>query len=322
MSGFVNDTSRDRAFTLVELIIVVAIVSVLAALLLPSVEQAVFTSRVTVCANIHKQRHLSLSLYMSDSNYRWPHFFKTAWEGQTSVNAGWYGNPLGDHLADYYNVPGQPISPNSVFYDFGVLFHLGYFSDPRLVIDPDFDTAAANVPGQYGAGTQILNNAAIGNNLSRLTTKQWPTATAMPAFGLATARVNGCYSTRADRVPQAFKTGTVFGNNGRIGCANMTQLFPKKKTNPVVAMCAIGTPMIPFGGHGNRTVNATRADGSVQSIGTLQEYREAYYVNTPWPKDSFNSGSATLNQVVDTLWRGYTRPWDWADYQLGVECQW
>ena len=45
---------HTKAFTLVELLVVIVIISVLAALLLPTVEASIFQSRVYSCANNHK----------------------------------------------------------------------------------------------------------------------------------------------------------------------------------------------------------------------------------------------------------------------------
>ena len=61
-----------RAFTLVELLIVIAIISVLAALLLPTLENAVEQSRRAVCANNQHQLYLTAGFYAADFNDRLP----------------------------------------------------------------------------------------------------------------------------------------------------------------------------------------------------------------------------------------------------------
>ena len=66
------------AFSLVELLVVIGVLSVLAALLLPAMEKALETSRQSVCMNNLRQIHLSAGLYSEDFNdwivpqYGWP----------------------------------------------------------------------------------------------------------------------------------------------------------------------------------------------------------------------------------------------------------
>ena len=78
------------AFTLVELLVVIAIISVLAALLLPMVEASIFQSRVTSCANNHKQLYLGTTLYSQDNGRYAPEY------------GGNLGGSCGDYLADAY----------------------------------------------------------------------------------------------------------------------------------------------------------------------------------------------------------------------------
>lgn len=66
-----SETGRRRAqagFTLVELLVVTAIISVLAGLLLPSLEKALASARAVYCTNNLKQLYLSIVSYADDSN--------------------------------------------------------------------------------------------------------------------------------------------------------------------------------------------------------------------------------------------------------------
>lgn len=49
---------RQKAFTLVELLIVMVIISLLAAMLLPVLREAVLSARISVCANNQRQLYL------------------------------------------------------------------------------------------------------------------------------------------------------------------------------------------------------------------------------------------------------------------------
>jgi len=88
-----------QGFTLVELLIVIAIVSMLAALLLPSLSRAREQSLVMVCQSNQRQMGLALTLYASDQGE-----YPTNWGNDTadySQNWGdectgsWFGNPPG-----------------------------------------------------------------------------------------------------------------------------------------------------------------------------------------------------------------------------------
>jgi prepilin-type N-terminal cleavage/methylation domain-containing protein len=56
----------ENAFTLVELLVVIAVVGVLAGLLLPAVAYGKFKARVTTCTNNHRQLALAAALYAGD----------------------------------------------------------------------------------------------------------------------------------------------------------------------------------------------------------------------------------------------------------------
>jgi prepilin-type N-terminal cleavage/methylation domain-containing protein/prepilin-type processing-associated H-X9-DG protein len=70
-----NFTSRNqtgRAFTLVELLVVIAIIAILAALLLPALSRAKEAARATACLSNLRQVGIALQIYMSDNNNRLP----------------------------------------------------------------------------------------------------------------------------------------------------------------------------------------------------------------------------------------------------------
>ena len=107
------------AFTLVELLVVIAIITVLAALLLPTLEEAIFSSRVTACANNHKQMFLACSLYATDNAGYAPEY---------GGNAGWYG---GNYLADAYR--------RSMC--LGRVIRMGY-APAEVLLEPDYQWIA------------------------------------------------------------------------------------------------------------------------------------------------------------------------------------
>ena len=62
----------NKRFTLIELLIVVAIIAILAALLLPSLMKAKERARIVVCANNLKQIAIAQTFYMDDNNSVFP----------------------------------------------------------------------------------------------------------------------------------------------------------------------------------------------------------------------------------------------------------
>src|SRR3989339_394776 len=59
---------RKNAFTLVELLVVMAIISLLAGMLLPVLSKALHTARAVSCQNNMKQLYLSVLLYADDNS--------------------------------------------------------------------------------------------------------------------------------------------------------------------------------------------------------------------------------------------------------------
>jgi len=76
-------TSRRRiGFTLVELLVVVAILSVLIALLLPSLNKARYVAKKAVCASNQSQLARGLIIYATEYNSYFPSSGDTRWNGR------------------------------------------------------------------------------------------------------------------------------------------------------------------------------------------------------------------------------------------------
>ena len=82
---------KTKSFTLLELIVVIAIIGILVTLLIPSLNNAHKKSKNVVCLNNYKQNNLALSLYVKDNNGFFPiqNGSQTWWVGQ-SGNTGKY----------------------------------------------------------------------------------------------------------------------------------------------------------------------------------------------------------------------------------------
>ena len=65
-----------KKFTLIEVLVVVAIIGILASLLLPSLSKARGKARLSVCLNNMKQVTLGMSMYALDNDGSAPHSFR------------------------------------------------------------------------------------------------------------------------------------------------------------------------------------------------------------------------------------------------------
>ncbi len=83
---------RTRAFTLIELLLVVAIIAILAAMLMPALSSAAAKSRKAGCLNNLKQLELGCHLYAGDNDGRLPENLPTISGGLQNTNVWVLGN--------------------------------------------------------------------------------------------------------------------------------------------------------------------------------------------------------------------------------------
>lgn len=112
---------RRNAFTLVELLVVVAIITVLAALLLPSLSQALTMARQAQCANQLHQIHLGLMGYTNESSDRLPFLIGT-----------------GSGASSDLRKPTPLYSPTYPYTGLGLLIGTGYVGTVGARINQDF----------------------------------------------------------------------------------------------------------------------------------------------------------------------------------------
>jgi prepilin-type N-terminal cleavage/methylation domain-containing protein/prepilin-type processing-associated H-X9-DG protein len=102
---------RRRAFTLVELLVVIAVIAVLAALLLPALSKAKATAQATACLNNLRQWGLATQVYVADNDDYLPREGTNA-NPQAAAgdlnpnNKAWYIQlPQTMNLPPYLNMP-------------------------------------------------------------------------------------------------------------------------------------------------------------------------------------------------------------------------
>ena len=80
---------RRNAFTLVELLVVTAIVAVLVAMLLPALNKARVQARLLKCLSGARQMHLSVQMYCNDNDYYYPSGVGTAADPVWFITRQW-----------------------------------------------------------------------------------------------------------------------------------------------------------------------------------------------------------------------------------------
>ena len=101
-----------RYFTLVELLVVIAVITILAALLLPALRKAKEIANMVVCANNLKQQGVATVSYANTYRRYHPPFHY--WDGATPIGPYWAGNllPFLDEQTEVFVCPSDR-SPRS-----------------------------------------------------------------------------------------------------------------------------------------------------------------------------------------------------------------
>ena len=90
---------KSSAFTLVEMLVVIAIIAILISLLLPAIQSARESARRITCTNRFKQRALGVLNYTNSSGDRLPPIWGES-IGKTNTPVGWRYQ-----LAEFYEIP-------------------------------------------------------------------------------------------------------------------------------------------------------------------------------------------------------------------------
>lgn len=80
----------DRGFSVLELLVAIAVVAVLAALLFSPVRQMIHRSRTTECASNLRNWHVLFALYATEHDQRIPSIYLDASQTQSGVSEYWF----------------------------------------------------------------------------------------------------------------------------------------------------------------------------------------------------------------------------------------
>ena len=172
-----RDRRNGSGLTLVELLVVVAILGILAALLLPAISKPKVAARSTVCKNRLRQLGQALQMYLQENADRYPYCISPpdspADNDETPVNfEKWYNRWWFSKLPRYYPVqwtnaayhcPGYKGAIKAVDAGSGPRGSYGYnergvrigFTD---YTDPDNGVRVHFPPGNFGLGPRVLAN--------------------------------------------------------------------------------------------------------------------------------------------------------------------
>src|SRR5881392_2445098 len=92
------------AFTLVELLVIIAIISILAALLLPALSRAKGVAHATTCKNHLRQMGVGLKMYVDDNGNRYPLYVGSPGPSYGDATNRWPGGSVywSSKLFPYY----------------------------------------------------------------------------------------------------------------------------------------------------------------------------------------------------------------------------
>jgi prepilin-type N-terminal cleavage/methylation domain-containing protein len=159
---------KGNAFTLVELLVVIAVISVLASLLLPALQAAMESARRVSCLSDRRQNGLQIAYFANDHEGRVPCI---SGGGGSDMWTGPFPVPMQDYA--HKNVfkshcfMERDNTTRARFGPLGTLATRGYVMDPRLLYCPSYVRPDSPNNKLDDPSNQCSHNAAQDGNISR-----------------------------------------------------------------------------------------------------------------------------------------------------------
>jgi len=147
---------KRRAFTLIEMLVVIVVIAILAAMLLPALAKARLSAQRADCANNLRELGLATEIYLGDNAGK---FFFRSFPSTTTGQQWWFGWLQGSAVPE-----GQRAFDLST----GALFPYLHGSDVRLCPSPvwnspQFKTKGTNVVFSYGCNAYLCAQYTVQN---------------------------------------------------------------------------------------------------------------------------------------------------------------
>lgn len=156
-------TRHSKAFTLVELLVVVAIIALLLAILLPALGKARELAQQVACQSGLRSIGLSYNLYASDNNDYMPPFMKTHTAGDWRISTGpddvgrWAIQNQPDSAADYADILiEEELIAEAAWDDPSVVFEGAAGKNKERAMSPFMHTATGPVTNNNSALWKVV----------------------------------------------------------------------------------------------------------------------------------------------------------------------
>lgn len=152
-AGVFWSVKSKRAFTLTELLVVIAVIGILAALLLPALAAAKERGRRTQCTNNLKQIGTAFQLYVDDHGDQLP---GPVWQGFCENYDNQHSTRMMSYLATYLGLPAPSSTPQN-----GPQARCPSAARKWTAADPDTPMMSRELPLSYIVCLYVTNNADV-----------------------------------------------------------------------------------------------------------------------------------------------------------------
>ncbi len=283
-----------RRFTLLELLVVVAIIAILAALLLPALDAARERAKLAVCASQQRQLYLGVAMYAEDHDLAFPNGnIHAGWNPGASAS-GYFQEKDYLGLTVYDGLPARHVLRNLT-----ATWGLGYVPDRQVFVDPawknDQDSQCISYNGKLDFSRWYPPAYLAGRPLAA---GGWSTGTYV-------------FYTQVGRNPFTGQAG--IGGDGLGGTRKLGKpvTWGGKEVNRAVLMCRMGKPSwTNVGCHRKERMNVAFDAGQVVALDGIQNHLRNLLEKAPsWRADIGNE--AYYIDTDTTTW------WRWATVQAG-----